>query len=111
MYSSKVFQALSVCLLGLVYLCNSAVIDYSNPVVQTNSGQIRGKPYTWQTTGTSPAVRQVVEFIGIPYARPPTGYDRFRVSHNNFPIHTFLRYETWALVNLVLIEIYLIKLK
>ncbi len=66
---------------GTYYLSDCAVIDYKNPIAQTVYGQIRGKPYTYTTTGTSNA-RQVVAFIGVPYARPPTGVNRFLVRNS-----------------------------
>ncbi|CAG2177933.1 unnamed protein product, partial [Oppiella nova] len=65
-------------------VCQSVQIDYNSPQVQTAYGPIRGKPYPYSTTGTA-GQKQVVAFIGVPYARPPTGYDRFMPPRNPDP--------------------------
>jgi hypothetical protein len=59
------------------YYSLCAVIDYENPLAQTVFGQVRGRKYTFSSSG---GVKNVAAFIGIPYARPPTGADRFAVS-------------------------------
>ena len=99
MNSSKSLRIciINVILFGLYLISETAIIDYTNPVAQTAYGQIRGKPYTYASTGTG-ASRQVVAFIGVPYARPPTGYDRFLVSlnsiisYNNYISYIFINY-------------------
>ncbi len=60
------------------YLCDCVVIDYDNPIVDTLYGQVRGKPYIYSSSETA---RHAVAFIGVPYANPPTGINRFRVSN------------------------------
>jgi hypothetical protein len=66
---------------GTYCLSDCAVIDYNNPIAQTVYGQVRGKQYTYSSTGAAGA-RHVVAFIGVPYARSPTGVDRFLVRNS-----------------------------
>ena len=82
MFSLKCFQLLFVLLFALNYLCDSVIIDYNNPIAQTAYGQVRGKQYLYSSNGTGITVRQVVAFIGVPYARPPVGVNRFLVCYD-----------------------------
>ena len=64
---------------------NCVNINPDNPVVTTRYGQVRGTPY--QNSGSGgPGITQkpYVQFIGIPYAKAPTGSLRFMVKYNNF---------------------------
>ena len=64
---------------------NCVNINPDNPVVTTRYGQVRGRSY--QNSGSSgPGITQkpYVQFIGIPYAKAPTGGLRFMVRNNNF---------------------------
>ena len=64
---------------------NCVTINPENPVVTTRYGQVRGRSY--QNSGSSgPGITQkpYVQFIGIPYAKAPTGGLRFMVRNNNF---------------------------
>lgn len=56
-------------------------IDVNNPVVQTQFGPVRGARYQLASPLNSKLASQnIVAFIGIPYAAPPTGANRFGVS-------------------------------
>src|SRR5208283_1387562 len=60
----------ATCLLGSVALAATsarAAIEDDVPAVQTESGAVIGKP-----------MGSTVQFLGIPYAAPPTGALRFR---------------------------------
>ena len=66
---------------------NCVNINPDNPVVTTRYGQVRGRSY--QNSGSSgPGITQkpYVQFIGIPYAKAPTGGLRFMV-RNNFSLN------------------------
>ena len=53
-------------------VCASAVDAQRSPVIQTKTGPVRG-----HVVSLSPSL-QVYEFLGIPFAQPPTGKNRFR---------------------------------
>ncbi|XP_054166563.1 venom carboxylesterase-6-like [Oppia nitens] len=74
-----IHTAIIVTFFAAIYECVN--FDYNNPIAQTLYGQVRGKPYTLPATGTG-FNKQVIAFIGIPYSRPPTGYDRFNPPRN-----------------------------
>ena len=66
---------------------NCVNINPDNPVVTTRYGQVRGRSY--QNSGSSgPGITQkpYVQFIGIPYAKAPTGGLRVMV-RNNFSLN------------------------
>lgn len=73
--SKCIVFSLLTCL--MIHSSYCVVIDANNPIVQTQYGQIRGKPF--QFSSSINTQRTVVQFIGVPYARPPTGVDRFMV--------------------------------
>ena len=49
--------------------------------VETNSGPLRGKLYENRSKFNK---RSINAFIGIPYANPPVGVNRFKVCLNYF---------------------------
>lgn len=64
-----------LCCLECFVTVNSVIIDYNNPTVVTSYGTVKGRTLD----GISSINRRYVQFIGVPYARPPTGSDRFQV--------------------------------
>ena len=56
----------------------AVVHGLDNPIVETNYGKIRGK-WLW-SRGNLP----IASFIGIPYAEPPIGDLRFKVTQSDF---------------------------
>lgn len=63
--------SITVLLLRCVY---THVYSYNNPVRETRYGKIQGK-ITSRYIGVS-----VEEYLGVPYAAPPIGNLRFKVS-------------------------------
>lgn len=61
-----------------VFMAFSSLVLSKDPIVNTNFGKVQGQDVT--TRGG----RQVVRFLGIPYAKPPTGTLRFQVHVNLF---------------------------
>ena len=59
-----------------VMICSA---QFDSTLVVTELGPIRGKRYESVTKFYK---RQINAFIGIPYARPPLGVNRFRVLYN-----------------------------
>lgn len=68
---------------------NYAFIDPNNPIVQTQFGPVKGAKYVPSQSLISNRIFDgisYVQFIGIPYAAPPTGVNRFRVTLNSFQL-------------------------
>lgn len=53
-------------------------LDPNNPIVQTKWGPVRGTIYK-PSHSLFNRPFQIVQFVGVPYASPPTGTNRFRV--------------------------------
>ena len=68
---------LDLCLLavGLVHLVDSFIVPNGRTSVQTDVGQIVGYTSMFKVNGVQKVARN---FLGIPYAEPPTGNRRFR---------------------------------
>lgn len=59
-------------ILGLCSIQSIVATEIYDPIIRTESGRVRGQRHTLET-------KQVVEtYLGIPYAKPPLGYLRFR---------------------------------
>lgn len=61
-----------------LFMAFSSLVLSKDPKVNTNFGIVQGQDVA--TRGG----RQVVQFLGIPYAKPPTGNLRFQVHLNLF---------------------------
>lgn len=68
----RIVQVVSV-LVHMLLLGSGSAVD-EGPLVETKSGWLRGN-YTSTRGG-----RQVLEFLGVPYAQSPTGSLRFKVT-------------------------------
>ena len=63
----------------LYYVCVIAIVHgLDDPIVDTNYGKIRGK-WLWSRRNLP-----IGAFIGIPYAEPPVGDQRFEVTRSGF---------------------------
>lgn len=73
-------------LLNQIFLCVAPIVQLSqshtpsNPIVETVYGRIIGK------TAYSREGRGFYSFTKIPYAKPPTGENRFRVSSGTISV-------------------------
>lgn len=79
---SDIMAAFKFCLLILSIVAVSA--QSPNPVVRVPHGTLQG---TWKVSTKG---RTYASFQGVPYARPPIGKYRFRVSYVH--IHTIVYY-------------------
>lgn len=61
-----------------LFMAFSSLVLSKDPIVNTNFGKVQGQDVTTRCG------RQVVQFLGIPYAKPPTGNLRFQVHVNLF---------------------------
>ena len=59
----------------------SGNINNQNPDVALSYCTVRGVEYPLATGTPQSQKYKILSFIGIPYAVPPVGTDRFRVSH------------------------------
>lgn len=84
-HSFKIF--LSFCLSSFIIQLSSATLWASQnsfePVVQTRYGQIRGIRVP---TRAGQLDTHFTQYIGVPYAQPPIGVNRFSVSNQTFHI-------------------------
>lgn len=76
-------------LLVVAVIVSRARCQLFSPVIRTNKGYVKGRP-ALTTFNRLP----YVEFLGIPFAKPPVGDLRFRVSHGgrcclNFSSHSY----------------------
>ena len=89
------FSSLFVAIRGQVGgLPNS--INPADPVVNTRYGLVRGSTYRVTSQNQPGRTFQFLQFIGVPYAAPPTGSNRFRVSFSSF----FLDFQSFLNLNL-----------
>lgn len=64
-------------IIGIVVAFSSLVLGEDvDPIAYTVYGQVQG------LYGESRCGRQIIKFLGIPYAKPPTGTLRFKVLMN-----------------------------
>lgn len=62
------------------YYFNGAQRPVYNVYAHTTYGRIKGTTYQVKATSTLPYYYYISAFLGIPYAQPPTGQNRFQVS-------------------------------
>ena len=81
--STKMLR-IAIILSQISLLCHTCLCQSDSLVVNTNSGLVRGKRFEQKSKFNQ---RPINAFIGIPYARPPVGQNRFRVvNYLIFPI-------------------------
>lgn len=62
------------------YYFNGAQRPVYKVDAHTSHGRVRGTTYQVKATSTLPYYYYISAFLGIPYAQPPTGENRFQVS-------------------------------
>lgn len=67
------------------------IVDFNNPIVHTQYGSIRGKIDERKTKFNR---RPICTFLSIPFARPPTGSNRFLVSITSPSFGQFIIFES-----------------
>jgi hypothetical protein len=77
MVEKKVFVAVFCCAIAYYYtITQSEWIDHGGPTVSTKYGKLKG------IKSVSRGGKEYFEFLGIPYAKPPTKNLRFEVCIN-----------------------------
>lgn len=83
-FISVYLQLLTSQFVGVTHVVNSSWTLYKlffNMIVKVKQGSLEGKEETSVLTG-----KKLFSFMGIPYAQPPVGELRFRVSTNNITL-------------------------
>lgn len=65
---------------SLIHAINSWNLDDVEPIVQTRYGQLRGRRSALPKSISSDV--RISSFIGVPYAQPPIGINRFSASYH-----------------------------
>lgn len=75
MFYLSIKTVLIISLISIFEISDIVVIAVEEPLVHIEHGTIRGSSHLTTVKG-----RKIYSFEGIPYARPPVGKYRFRVS-------------------------------